>query len=149
MPQISEKQYKILGRLYVKKHPEEAEEILSAYTNIPATEHEYNRIEKHFTRFCLVNGLKEEQYTGPLYKSDKVEIRRVFVAVMVHLYHPSVFQIPIEDISIPVGFVKTLSRVTGQKTANVCTMIRDVARWETHYDDFKQKVQDQLKNFAG
>ncbi len=84
-------------------------------------------------------GIEKEAYSGALYKSSKVDVRRLFVAAMVHLYQPQIYHQP--EISLGKnGFVMTLAGVLKQHEANVSAMIREVISWEREYDDFKEKV---------
>jgi hypothetical protein len=138
---IAEKDYKILGKLLVKKNPALADEYLSLYKTHSPKEIDNTKISFYFYSFCEVMEITPETYLGPLHKSSKVDIRRLFVACMVHLYQPHVFYQPIDEINLSKkGFVMHLSRTLQQQESNISTMIREVIAWEKDYDDFKEKV---------
>jgi hypothetical protein len=148
---LNEKQYKILGRLLVKKHPDVAQSLL-ATLNHTASEDDITKIDLYFIRFCTLQGIAKESYYGAVYKTSKVDVFRLFIASMVHLYFPEVYFQPIEELNLKKnGFVTAIAVATGQHTANVSSRIREVVLWEKEYDDFREKVVtmvEKLKNVA-
>lgn len=128
--------------MLVKKNPDLASEYLSTYKNYEPLEEDYKKIRLFFSSFCQFNGINENEYLGPLYKTSKVDMRRLFIAAMTHLYYPQVYFQPIDEINLSKkGFVSSLSKTLIQHEANISVMIREVIAWEKDYDDFREKVQ--------
>jgi hypothetical protein len=148
---LNEKQYKILGRMVAKKHPDIAAQLLSTL-NHTATETDIQKITLYYDQFCELQGIERNEYFGAVYKTSKVDIFRLFIASMIHLYYPEIYFQPIEEINMKKeGFVTALANSIGQPTSNVSNRIREVIQWENQYDDFKNKVFDmveKLKNVA-
>jgi len=148
---INEKQYKILGRLVVKKYPDIAQTLLATLNHEPS-ESNISKIEGFFLSFCKLQGINKETYFGPVYKTSKVDVFRLFTAAMIHLYYPEIYFQPIEELNLKKnGFVTALARATGQHAPNVSSRIREVVAWEREYDDFREKVLcmvERLKNIA-
>jgi hypothetical protein len=148
---LNEKQYKILGRLVVKKHPDIAASLLLSLSHIPS-QVDISKINAYFDRFCCLQGIEKQTYFGPVYKTSKVDMFRLFIASMVHLYYPEIYFQPIEELNLKKnGFVTAIATATGQQTSNVSSRIREVVLWEKEYDDFKEKVVtivEKLKNVA-
>ncbi len=139
---IGEKQYRMLGRLVIKKYPELAKELLASYMQHQPLEMDHTKLKNYFTIFCRTQGVKEEDYRGPLFKSEKVSKRRLFTACMMHLYCPQVYH----DVSLSrTGFVLAMSETLRQKPANVSSTIREVVLWENRYDDFASTVEQSLE----
>lgn len=148
---LNEKQYKIIGRLVCKKHPEIAEELLSTLNHTPLEE-DISKLEFYFNQFCILHGTSKQDYFGAVYKTSKVDLLRIFIASMVHLYYPEIYFQPIEELNLKKnGFVTALANSIGQAVSNTSNRIREVIIWEKEYDDFKEKVEAvvfQLKNAA-
>lgn len=149
---LAEKDYKILGRLLGKKYPDLARELLATYKDHPPLETDHQKIPTFFKIFCFHLSVDEKELLGPLYKTSKVDVRRLFVACMTHLYYPHVYHQPPEEINLSKkGFVSSLSRALQQQEPNISVMIREVIAWEKDYDDFKEKVYsivEKLKEVA-
>lgn len=146
---ISENQYKILGRLVMNKLPFYAKELLSPYLNNIPQEIDHSKIPGYFTLFCKVMDLKEDEYTGPLQKSSKVDMRRIFIAAMIHLYQPVLYhQKDFFVILRKTGFMLTLAQTLHQFESNISNTIREVILWEREYDDFKEKVNSAIEKLA-
>jgi hypothetical protein len=148
---LNEKQYKILGRMVVKKHPEIAATLLGTLDH-QALEEDISKITSYYDQFCELQGIQRNEYFGAVYKTSKVDIFRLFIASMIHLYYPEIYFQPIEEINMKKeGFVTALAKSIGQHTSHVSNRIREVIMWEQEYDDFKEKVETvvgKLKNAA-
>jgi hypothetical protein len=138
---LSKQQYVLLGKLLHQKKPHIADEIISTwFPKQDPTEQDLTRIGPLFYAFCALQNLIPEDHIGPVFKTSKVNIRRLFVAVMIHLYNPDVFSQPIDNIILKKGFVRQLSQVLKLKDANISLMIREVIMWEKQYEDFAASV---------
>lgn len=131
----------MLGKLLIQKEPETAKKLITTY--LPAeqpVETDFSKIGGFFIRFCEIRGIDPENHVGPSYKSEKVDVRRMFISAMVHLYYPKAFQQPIESIDVVTGLVKNIALVLKQDTGNVSKMIRQAIIWEKQYQDFEAAV---------
>jgi hypothetical protein len=142
---LSPKQYKILGRLVVKRHPDLAETLIQQLAQDKPLQHDIQKIQVYFTCFCNLPGI--EAFFGPSRKMENVDACRLFIATMIRLYYPELHHQPIEELNLrKTGFVSTVAETIGLKVSNVSYRIRQVVRWEHQYDDFRLKVQETLKN---
>jgi len=131
--------YRLLWKVLTKTRPELATEIINEY--IPEEtpkETDLSKIGYYFTAFSNVE-----------YTESKVDVRRYFVAAMIHLYCPQVLRQPLDSIILKYGFVKALSGVLDQKDANISNMIRQVITWEKNYEDFEKKVSELVIKMGG
>src|SRR5688572_21716529 len=104
------KQYAALGRLLTRMKPDVAQELMSyCREEPPPTETNLQKIPLLYKKFTQI-------------MPDKtVQARRVFIASMLHMYKPSLFQNSGRDvfnhssyIVVKAGFYRILSEVTGQ-----------------------------------
>lgn len=136
------KHYHLLGRLLVSKKPEIAHELLSTYCNndVEPVLTDLDQMERLFICFCHTKGIDPELVANSFRKSLKIEYRKEFIAVMLHLYTPQVYFQPVQNIVLRLGFVGQVVAVLRQDYGNISKMIREVIIWEREYDEFKEKV---------
>lgn len=138
---FTRKHYAFLGKLFLQKHPEQAKEIISQYLpESPPAETDYSKINTFFLRFCALESINPDEYTGRLYKTSKIDVRKKFIAVIIHLYCPQAFIQASDSLTLNRGLVKTLAQVFDQTVANVSINIREVIVWEKQYEDFSRSV---------
>lgn len=143
------KYYALLGRLLTKAHPEVAKNLIATYVPTEAPkESDYSRIGVYFIAYCKLQGINPADYTGPLYKSSKVELRRLFIAVILHLYTPQSYYQPLDGIILSNGLVKTLCEVLGCGRSWISETARKVITWEKSYEDFSERVQGALEEIS-
>lgn len=130
----------LLGRLLLTHQPDLAKELLTTYGRSAISSDDLSRIDNLFQSFCRLRNIIPEQYTGALYKTSKVEERRLFISVILHIYSPQVFSQPAGSIFPNLGLVTKLSSLFKHSKGNVSGMIRKVIAWESAYDDFAGKV---------
>jgi len=83
---LNKKQFLLLGRLYASQKPELARELLSIYDKKPIAQ-DHSLISTFFLTFCLLQNINPDEYRGSLFKSKKVELRRLFYSVDdTHIY---------------------------------------------------------------
>jgi hypothetical protein len=147
---LNKQQYALLGFLLLKQKPDVANELLEDYMpKREAPESDILKIEQFYQRFCQLKGLDAEEIRGPLYKTSKVEIRRQFIAAILHLYIPYVYDQPDEYIMIgKSGVAKKLSDVFCITKASITTMIREVIFFEKQYQDFSELVASIIKEMT-
>lgn len=142
---FSKKDHALLGKLLLKNKPDIAQELIKTYLpEQPPKESDFSKIKDLFSRFCKIQNIEPEEHLGPVYKSDKVSMRRLFVATMVHLYNPQVYFQPLDSIVLSNGFVTAITRVLSQNKGNTSKMIREVIIWEKQYEDFATSVSQTI-----
>jgi hypothetical protein len=136
---LSTKQLSILGRLCAIQKPEVARELLSIY-DIEPVEKDHALIAKYFQSFCSLHDIQPAEYKGALFKSQKVHVRRIFVAAMIRVYIPHLYKAPPGTVRLEYGFVQGLSVELRLKNTNVAKMIREVIIMEKVYEEFRANV---------
>lgn len=124
-----------LGRLLLKKKPEIAQELISEY--LPARvplDADLDKIPDYFQTFCRLQQLDPKEYTGPLYKSSKIDKRRLFVAAIILMYHPRTRLV-----------AKYISETIGQDPSNTVKLIQEVEFRYKELEDFKTQVDEIVK----
>lgn len=149
----SESELKVLGREVWKKLPMLAQKILKPYLTAVPYDTNFNKIERYYLpAFASLIGINPEYIQGPIFKSTKVDIRKLFMAAMIHIYCPHVYyQHPSEINLSKKGFVMCLSGALKIPESNTSGAIREVVAWEKDYDDFRAKVHllvEKLKDIA-
>jgi len=139
---LGKKQYTILGKLLASRFPDEAREIVGAYINVSPPETSLSKIETFFLSYCHLNNLEPTEHRGNLYKRNKLDQRRIFLSIMLHLYSPQVFQQPPDSIILAKGFLTEISRVLDSNTAQMSRMVREVITMERVYSDYAEKVKE-------
>lgn len=134
--------YTLLGKILFQKEPELAQRLLSDYyPQKQPLDTDISRIQHYFSSYCAFQNIDPLEYTGRLYKSKKVEVRRLFIGAMLHIYNPQVYVQPIDQLILFHGFVRRLAGVLCQNEGNVSKMIREVITWEKNYQDFSGSVE--------
>jgi len=147
VPQLSPKLYKILGRLVVKRHPDLAETLIATLITDKPLQSDIRKIQVYFLCFCNLPGV--EAFFGPSRKTENVDACRLFIAAMLRLYYPELYKQPIEELNLrKTGFVSTIAETTGLKVSNVSYRIRQVVSWEHQYDDFRERVDQTVKELS-
>jgi hypothetical protein len=145
--------YRLIGKELWKKLPEAAKLAIKPYLSAEPFDYNFTRMEEHYLiAFCSLQGIDKDYIQGPLFKSSKVDIRKLFIASMLHIYCPHVYFQPPNEINLSKkGFVMWLSKAVNQPESNVSGAIREVVAWERDYDEFRNKVcsiVESLKNIA-
>ncbi len=138
---LSKKKYALLGYLLASKMPSIASSLLTMHEE---RENDFSKIPELYHNFCEIKNIDPLLYSGPLHKSEKVEIRKEFIAIILHIYDPQLYNQPIECLDIRPGLVRHLSDVTTQDKSRVSRMIREVVTMVKVYDDFNERVEELL-----
>jgi hypothetical protein len=143
---VSKRHYALLGMLFFQKEPERAQKYISDYIPSISPESDLSKIDKLFKNFCRLENLDPEDRLQ--WSHEKLAKRRLFIAVIIHLYHPKIFFLP--QLSYDrqhelKGFVKTLATVLQMDKGNASKNIREAIFWEKQYEDFAQKVSELLE----
>jgi hypothetical protein len=144
MQEVNWKQhYSTLGRLVVAKNPEVAFELLHKYClQMQPVEIDSDRIPVLYERFCFTERLQDHQCRGPLYKSAKVEKRRLFIAAMLHLFQPQIYHQPKDDFLLKGnGFIRKLASTIRVDHGNLSRWIQEIVSHELYYPEFRENVQ--------
>jgi hypothetical protein len=147
----SKKEYAILGRLLALTEPATAERLITTYLpRETAIQSDLSVIPAYFITFCDLRGIHPEDYIGPLFKTSKVDIRRLFVAVMLKMYYPGMYNMPIVDFSLigRTGFSKAITQLFQAKKENIFKTIREVIIWKNEYDDFAFLVDQAIEQLV-
>ena len=136
------KQFLLLGKLLVKRHPELATELMQEVTEDEPQETDLSKIESYFQSFCEQMNIDPHEYKGGVKKRSKTHIRRLFVSVMIHIYQPQSFRQPTNQIIITYGFNRTISQVLGLNEAYMCRVVRDAIGVEKIYQDYREQVDE-------
>lgn len=144
---LNKQQYALLGFLLLKQKPDVANELLEDYLpKREAPENDIRKIEDFYQQFCQLKGLEAEDIRGPLYKTSKVEIRRQFIAAILHLYLPHVYDQPDEYIMIgKSGVAKRLAAVFCITKERISQVVREAVFFEKQYQDFSESVASIIK----
>lgn len=139
---FTRKQYAFLGKIFIQKEPNIAAKLIDLYLpKLEPIEKDYTKIPAYYIDFCRVQQIKPQDYIGALHKTSKVNVRRIFIAVMLHLYEPGLFQQPVDDLILNrEGLSKNLSNLFQVKKHSISATIREVVMWEKQYDDFSSSV---------
>jgi hypothetical protein len=147
---FTRKHYAYLGKLFIQKEPEIAHKLISQYLpKIEPTETDYSKIPGYFINYCKVLDIRPQEFIGPVHKSSLVNVRRTFVAVILHIYAPQLFQQPADDLILDrVGLSKSLSNLLQVKKNKISEYIREVVLWEKSYEDFAENVNSIIEKLT-
>lgn len=126
--------YTKIGRLLVTQKPSQAKELIESYYVSPQ-ETELSKVKDFYERFCIIHPKTKD------YKATS-EHRRLFIAVILHLYQPEVFLQ--KQIRVTPGLGKVIREPLGVFKPRISSMIREAIAMEKVYSDFKEKVQHVL-----
>lgn len=136
---LDHRQLQILGKLLMIKKPEVAKELIQYIPKqSDAFESDLSKVPHYFKLFCQLQSLEPNEYTGPLYKSSKIDKRRFFIAVILSLYHPQKRLLQ-----------KYISETLQQDPSATRRMMLEVEFRYQNLPDFKDQVNavvDQIKN---
>ncbi|GAA4328454.1 hypothetical protein [Flaviaesturariibacter amylovorans] len=145
-PHIGKRPYALLGRLLLRHSPELAQELLAAaLLEAKPVASDYSLIPTYFTTFCTLHGLDPKAYIGPLRKSKLVDVRRLFIAVILRLYYPQALAHTTELVTMPPGLTKAISELFRQGKNGVSRTIHEVilAPWDSTYGSLEERA-DQI-----
>ena len=134
------KQYALIGRRLEHENPMLFSQLYAFFSHPPPEERPLAQIDTYLKAFCLYKGITPPDITGPVYKSGKVYIRRIFIAVILKLYHHQNYISPLKGLQVRDGVTEQLAKTLLQKRSNMSTMVRQVIEWARIYTDFKTEV---------
>src|SRR5689334_21825897 len=89
---FSRKQFAFLGKIFLQKEPEIAGKLIEKYLpKSEPSEKDLTKIPAYYISFCKVQGINPQDFIGPLHKTSKVNVRRTFIAVILHIYAQHLF----------------------------------------------------------
>lgn len=138
-PYIGKKQHQLLGKLLVSRHPELAAEFLK---QIPPIDTDLGKLPAFLTAFCACKGIEPEEFKGPLLVRSRVELRRIFVGAMVHIFTPQAYHLPPGIMFFTRGFTKALCEQLNINDSYTTRFIRQVVSDEKIYEDFRLQVEE-------
>lgn len=142
--------YARLGRAVFAQHPELVEQLLNGDgEHIDPQESDLSKLPYYFHKFCDQQGLNAPDYVGFVRSVHRNYKRKVFVAAILHLYHPSVYtQTKPKAFKLwDTGLSRHLSTLLGMAESNMSNLIKQVVRWHD-YDDFKGEVETAVQGLS-
>lgn len=137
---LGKKQYLLLGKLLVMRHPDVAEQLLIQIAPGDPPERDLSRIPVLYNSFCMVVNVDPLKLRGPLRQTTKVDVRRLFISVILHLYSPQVYNQPSDGIIIRHGLVQAVSSLLYVNSAYMSRFIRQTILMEKVYEEYRAKV---------
>jgi hypothetical protein len=132
----------LLGKLLIRKRPDVAQQLISDYqvaaSDIAVSD---EAINKTLSEFIQIRGIEPDFIIGSTRNRKRGAERRIFIAVILHLFQPHVFHIKTNDIYLKTGLVSQLARSLNIHAPRVSYLVRDVVTTERAYDDFRDIVQ--------
>ena len=141
----NKKVYALLGQTLMNTMPDLANELLTTHCNGNPLDSDLYNIPKYYRTFCAAHNINPGEHSGAVYTREKVDLRKVFVCCILHIYSPQVFVQPTEFIVVRHGLVRSLSSSINQEQGNVSKMIREVITLQDVYQEFKERVVNALK----
>ncbi|MEO6610730.1 MAG: hypothetical protein ABIT05_01315 [Chitinophagaceae bacterium] len=146
---MGNKQYLLIGRLLYLTNPEKASELLAPYLEAPGTiQINQERIPEFFLQFCDLNKIDPDAHRGKLSKTIKVDLRRLFISAMLHVYCPQVYCQSIKKLKMPKGIVTALSRELQVDPPLVSIIIRETIMHEKIYEDYRTRAIEITEQLA-
>lgn len=138
---LGKKHLLLLGKLLVSKRPEIAGELYATYfPRQDPFETDHAKIRTYYLLFCKAQKIEPNDFVGRLHKSTKVQQRRLFISVLLHLYYPDVFLQPGDTIIVKHGFIQKIADVLSLSRQSVSFMVKEQVQWEKRYDDYRESV---------
>jgi hypothetical protein len=130
--------YSLLGKLLVRNEPEVAYRLMAAIAAPEPLDTDLTKLKDYFLTFCLIQGINSKEYTGALYKSSKIDQRRLFVACMIQIYTPGARSLN-----------RKLSQIFKADETNTRKMRDQVDMWYRTSDQFREKVDETVNKLMG
>jgi hypothetical protein len=144
---LGKKQYLLLGKLLVMRHPEVADRLLVQIEQDPP-EKDLSRIPELYNSFCALVNIDPSTFQGPLHQTHKVDIRRLFVSIILHLYNPQVYHHPNDSIFLRQGLTIALSTLLKINDGHMSRFIRETIMMEKVYEEYRQKVEQAMNGLT-
>ena len=103
----------LVAQLLIKKHPDLAEQLLIEHNRayIKPLETDESKISLFFAAFCNELAIDPKDYSGPLFKSNLVDKRNLFVSIMLDIYNPQCYSQPLDNIQLTPRFPTAIGQV--------------------------------------
>lgn len=142
---IGRREYNLLGRMLVKQHPEIAEDLLSSLQRPFDTD--LQNIPRYFKTFCELCGIADSDLLELRYDKDMVGNKRLFIACMLFLYDPGIFNSSVRDVKY--GLSTAISKLLHHNNGYIGSTMRDVITWYKAYDEFRAQVDEMVEKLKG
>ena len=137
---LGKRQYMLIGKLLVNRHPDIANVLIKEISTDKPEQVDLALLPGYFNSFCELLNLNPSEYKGALKTTSKVDIRRLFISVMLHYYSPGSYHHPPDYITIRFGFTKAISEAMGIDIGLTSRFIREVISMEKIYEEYRDKV---------
>lgn len=146
MPSLSKKEYRFIGMQLTRQNPDLAMSILRSHTTdkVMPEVTDHGLMAVYLVRFCLYINHTTEDIVGCLRKPELVDVRRQFIAAMIHLYNPHVYTQQFDNLLFSYRFVKCLAETLHVDHSNMSKHLREVIIRERVYEAFAAQVQETL-----
>lgn len=137
---LSKKAYQQIGHIVVNHYPELAQKLIP-YTE-PSGETDFSLIPKFFKRFCEIMQINPLEHTGPVYRFEKMEIRRLFLGVIAYIYNRHIFLLqPGTPISFKrSGFFNAISNVLNSHPSQVIRQVEKVIFYQQQFPELREQI---------
>jgi hypothetical protein len=135
----------LLGKLLLAQKPDIARELLSDYENkkLAPIETDIDKLPVFLGRFCILRSIHSlDDHSRGIRKTRNLNEQRYFMATMLHLYSPELFNGYKEKLYPGNGFVNAVSRLMKLDPSQGSHMIREVVTLERVYEDFRERVEE-------
>jgi hypothetical protein len=140
MAALSYRTYAQLGRILFKQRPEVARELLAVVQYDPA-ETDITLIPALFITFCQVQTISPDEYTGRVHKTHKIDMRRLFIAAVIFLYAPQLYESTPGAAIVKYGLSGALTEALQQDASLTSRLIKEVIARYRAFPDYRQEVK--------
>jgi len=130
----------------MKHHPDLANQMLETFCHLNGHDSDFSNIKHYYHEFCQHVKVLPEEHKGPVWKRNKMEVRRLFISVMIRIYCPNLHRQHSSGLVYPYGFSRKISQTLNVGEDSISKLIRQVVADEKVYEDFRLKVDDIVDN---
>ena len=140
---IAPKDFKIIGRLLAYENPALANHLYSSYQSNQKTpaETDLSKIEPFFLQFCKEESILPSEHRGAQYKRIRIDKQRLFIAVIIQIYAPNLFDPKNRNQRVPNGLRKSIAISLHKDQDNTSRLIQEIIMMERVYDEFRGRAE--------
>jgi len=141
---IGNKEYALLGRLFFRRNPQAAQDLLSDFRNMQASAllTDVSLLPSLFNQYCTALEKEPGDIRNAKHNREMMSSKKVFVGAVISLYCPGAFDDPGLIRQSQMGIVCGIGQVLGVHHSNVTKMVHEVIHYMKVYDSFRQEVVD-------
>lgn len=139
MNNLSSLDYRNIGIMLYKLHPETARHVLKQVENTKPLKTDFSEIPELFTRFCKLKGIAGINFsTRTRTKKEYVNLRLIFIGVIIKLYNPELISLP--QTKMKRKLQAQLSKVLKVNNTWISQSVSTVLVRLNVYEDFSNDV---------